>query len=254
MSDHHSRSDTDCVEPYETRDGSYTLIDRRRDLHYSSTHGAADEARHVFVEGTNILEQSSPVRVLEFGFGGGINFIQTLRQLIGASQSGELVYHAVEHRPVSADTVDFHDEPGGSFIRRTLRQLHESDGTAASTTETFDDHRIQLHLHAIAWRELELDDFRADAVFFDPFGPNSQPEAWDTDSFDVARRHIQPEGRLTTYSAATDVKSAMFRAGFHVGSAPGAGPKREMTVASPSKDPLQSDDAVTLLNRRDYID
>jgi tRNA U34 5-methylaminomethyl-2-thiouridine-forming methyltransferase MnmC len=246
--------ETDSIEPFETRDGSYSLIDRDRDLHYSSTPGAADEARHVFVAGTQLVESASggeTGRVLEFGFGGGVNFVQAVRALRDAEAVDHLIYHAVEYRPVAGNTVEFHSGQTGEMVREALDRARVSDGDAVDLEANMDGElNVELHLHPIRWRELQLSGFEADSIFFDPFGPRSQPEAWETEAFEIARQYIGPAGRLATYSAASDVKRALFEAGFHVASAPGAGPKREMTVASPSQTALGELDQ---LDRSNYL-
>ncbi len=238
---------TDAVERFQTEDGSYSLVDRDRQLHYSSTHGAADEARHVFVEGTRVFQSDPPWRILEFGFGGGVNFVQTVEARNELDPDGDVIYHAVEHRPVSPDVVNFHQGTAGRLVREALaRAVEAPDETVSVQSE---DATIELHLHIRDWHGLNLPDVKADAVYFDPFGPGSQPGAWTTEAFQVASHHLAEHGRLTTYSAATDVKRAMFEAGLHVASAPGAGPKREMTVAAPTSDTLSGLD---LLDPADY--
>lgn len=238
---------TDAVERFQTEDGSYSLVDRDRQLHYSSTHGAADEARHVFVEGTRVFQTDPPWQLLEFGFGGGVNFVQTVQTRNERDRDGDVVYHAVEHRPVSPDVVDFHQGTAGRLVQKALARVAGAPDETVSVQS--EDASIQLHLHTRDWHGLDLPDVSADAVYFDPFGPGSQPDAWTTEAFQVANRHLAEHGRLTTYSAATDVKRAMFEAGLHVASAPGAGPKREMTVAAPTSDALSGLD---LLDPADY--
>lgn len=237
------------IEVVETRDGSRTLYDRERDVHYSSLHGAKDESRHIFVEGTGIAERSGSWRVLELGFGAGINFIETCRRFLDENPSGSLVYHSVDYAPVTASDVPFHDGALGKLVRDVLGR---ADARKRNTVEqTARDGRIRLHLHPIDWCSLALEEFRADAIYYDPFGPKDEPNSWTPECFRVARRHIRDEGVLGTYSAASDVKRAMFRAGFFVASAPGPGPKREITFASPDEKTLERWE---LLDRGRYLD
>lgn len=237
----------DNVDVFETRDGSRTLVDRDREAHYSSTHGAEDESRHIYIRGTRVIERPSPWRVLELGFGAGVNFVQTAR---AARERGyALDYHAVEYAPVDPDLVTFHDGEPGDLVRRALEAIDLETPSPVEVTDSTGD--IGLVLHPVEWCSLDLEDFEADAVYFDPFGPRKEPDSWRTACFHVAREHMQSDAVLGTYSAATRVKRAMFHAGLAVASAPGPGPKREITFASPSREPLAS---YELLSDDDYLD
>lgn len=239
----------DQVEVVETGDGSHTLFDRERDVHYSSLHGAVDESRHIFVEGTGLSDRQPPWHVLELGFGAGINFVETCRALRSHTEMGKLIYHAVDYAPVSPESVEFHEMTDGSLVTRVLAAVDLERPTTVEVASS--DERIELHLHPQSWLKLDLPDFRADAVYYDPFGPKSEPDSWTSACFEVAKRHMRAEALLGTYSAATRVKRAMFEAGFSVASASGPGPKREITFAS--RDPKNLS-AYDILNRADYLD
>jgi len=64
----------------ETKDGSLTLYSADLKEHYHSKFGAVAESDTVFVENTGVanrLARLQPTRVLEIGFGTGLNFIRT---------------------------------------------------------------------------------------------------------------------------------------------------------------------------------
>ena len=239
----------DALEIVETGDGSRTLFDPDRDVHYSSLHGAHDESRHIFIDGTKLTHRDSPWHVLELGFGAGINFVQTAAALDEQLPAGSLVYHAVDYAPVAADRVDFHDGRAGELVSRVLESVDVDCPSRVSASSS--DGALTLHLHPLPWSQLELSEGFADAVFYDPFGPKSEPDSWTPHCFEVARRHMGGSALLGTYSAATRVKRAMFRADLHVASAPGPGPKREITFASRDPDQLRD---YELLDPSDYLD
>lgn len=237
------------VEVVETRDGSATLYDRERDVHYSSLHGAVDESRHIFIDGTGIAERPPPWTILELGFGAGINFVQTVRALRQCDGEAALTYRAVDYAPVSPDTVDFHDGTAGDMVREALANVDPASPAPVRVED--DSGRITLHLHPTDWTDLDLDGFRADAVYYDPFGPKSEPDSWRRACFAVARDHMTPDALLGTYSAATDVKRAMFAADLAVATAEGPGPKHEITFAARDPDALA---AYERLSRDKYLD
>mgnify|MGYP006286076307 CR=1 FL=1 len=225
----------DAIDTVRTGDGSHTLVDHRRDVHYSSMHGARDESRHIFVEGTGLAERPTPWRVLELGFGAGINFVQTALAFRrgGDDDPGRLIYHSVDYAPVCPEDVDFHEGSPGAMVRRALAGVEVEDPQPVEVES--EDERIRLVLHPTSWRRLDLPDLGADAVFFDPFGPRNEPDSWQSTCFEVARAHMTDEALLGTYSAASAVKRAMFQAGFAVASTAGPGPKREITYAATSE-------------------
>lgn len=237
------------VEVVETNDGSKSLYDSKRQLHYRSRWGARAESRHVFVEGTGITSSASPWRVLELGFGAAINFGQTVAALC-EGDGGRLEYHAVEYALVAPNDLSFHAGVAGRVARRALKRVGRGDGPVR--VEELEG-RVVLWLHPIDWLDFDRPELSADAVYFDPFGPKSEPESWTADCFATARRHMAPKAVLGTYSAATAVKRAMFAADLEVATAPGPGPKREITFASPSRERLEARTDIELLDRQDYL-
>ena len=65
-----------------TEDGSTTIHMPEWDEQYHSKHGAIQEAYHVFIEMGFFfylkINQSSPIKILEIGFGTGLNTFITL--------------------------------------------------------------------------------------------------------------------------------------------------------------------------------
>ena len=239
------------IEAVETRDGSMTLYDRDKQVHYRSIWGARSESRYVFVEGTGLADRGSPWRVLELGFGAAVNFTQTVQACLDHPEPIELEYHSVEYAPVAPELIDFHDGAVGQVARNALAEARR---TGEPSLATGFDGRVRLWVHPTQWLDFGRPDLAADAVFYDPFGPRTEPESWTVACFEQARRHMVPSGMLATYSAATRVKRAMFEAGFWVASAPGPGRKREVTFASPDRNTLEQRDNLEILSRQRYLE
>ncbi len=240
--------DLSNIKPFETRDGSTTLYDEVRDIHYRSWHGAVSESRHVFLDGTALKDRGSRWRVAELGFGAAVNFTQTVQAFRSCEAAVQLIYHSVDWRPVTADHLGFHKGEAGTIARRAVDKYH-SDGQSLITVRS-DDEAIELHLHAQPWDDVNLAGFSAHAFYHDPFSKRVNAEAWSAESFARAKAAMEEGGRLATYSAATSVKRAMFEAGLSVATAPGPGRKREMTIASPVPDAL---DGLQLLDSSRYL-
>lgn len=71
-----------------------------------------------------------------------------------------------------------------------------------------------------------------DAVYFDPFSPESSPELWTAEVFEVAARGLRPGGLLTSYCVKSSVRKALQQCGLQVCKMAGPlGGKREVLVA-----------------------
>ena len=82
------------VEVKQTNDGSNTLFVPELNEHYHSIHGALQEALHVFIKHglQPVLEKAAePIRLLEVGFGTGLNAILTLQGFLTQKHSVFLV-------------------------------------------------------------------------------------------------------------------------------------------------------------------
>ena len=195
-----------------TDDGSRTYLHPVHGASYRSTRGAATESRWVFLKGSRILERPGPWRILELGFGTGLNFQLTAEAATQAAV--ELHYVALEPDPMSAEHW---------FVEECWRSLEWG--------EPRQNGRLYLTVHHQRWQDWESKDTRFDAIYFDPFGPSVAPDCWSEDCFSWASRVLSQNGVLATYGASSAARHAMKAAGLLVGMLPGAPGKREMTVA-----------------------
>ena len=76
---------------------------------------------------------------------------------------------------------------------------------------------------------------RADAIFFDPFSPRTNPDMWSVPTLEAVYRCRRPGAptRLLTYSTALGVRAALLLAGFFVGEGPRQAGGRGSTEAAP---------------------
>ena len=71
-----------------------------------------------------------------------------------------------------------------------------------------------------------------DAVYFDPFSPESNPELWTAEVFEVAASGLRPGGWLTSYCVKSSVRQALQQCGLQVSKMAGpVGGKREVLAA-----------------------
>lgn len=209
------------LTPVVTQDGSVTYLHRNINATYRSVHGAQTESRHVFLRGTRLESRPSPWRVLELGFGTGLNFATTLQAAV--SQDVEMEYISLEPNPIPSALWLVPD----AWKELSLGQPHKVA-------------RVTLTLVHSRWEEFQPPSEHFHAVYHDPFGPGAAPECWEPPCFHWSRQALCKDGVLATFGASSASRYALKEAGFFVGSEPGAGGKREMTVASKSVQAIAS--------------
>ena len=86
------------LEIVETLDGSLTIYLKAIDEHYHSTYGAIQESQHVFIQEGFDQCKLMEIRLLEIGFGTGLNCFLTLLE---SKKTSKIVnYASIEKFPV----------------------------------------------------------------------------------------------------------------------------------------------------------
>lgn len=219
----------------KTGDGSATLFVPELNEHYHSVKGAQTESRHIFID-MGLKASASPApRVLEVGFGTGLNAWLTLKE---AERSGRSVhYTGLELHPldlqlverlgyVSEDerlTVDDRPCPAGELFRRLHTSAWEED---TAITPHFTLRKVQADVNE--WTGC-CPPMPVSIIYFDAFAPEKQPEMWSQELFDRLYALLEKDGILTTYCAKGSVRRMLQAAGFVVERLPGPpGGKREI--------------------------
>lgn len=202
-----------------TKDGSLTYRNTDLGVTYRSIHGAESESRYVFLEGSGITERENHWRVLELGFGTGLNFALTCQ--------------AAEQAEVSLEFVSLEPKPMPNEL-----WVVEERWKNLKFDEAFVHNNINLTLIKETWQNFTPHTNYFHACYHDPFGPGQSPECWETACFEWSHKALQQDGILSTFGASTSARQAMKDAGFLVGTLLGPHMKREMTVASPTEAPI----------------
>lgn len=227
----------------QTQDGSPTLRHPLLGDTYHSDRGAVGEARHVFIEAglrwrlgldesvnspiqttaVAAAELHSPrdaVRILEVGFGSGLNAYLTAQATL--EWGARVSYQALELYPISMETV------------AQLSYAADPLFVALHSAPWGEEVAINEHFTLFKRPESLLEcSFTApvDLIYFDAFAPQTQPELWTEAVFRHLWNHLTPGGGLVTYSAKGEVKEHLRAAGFEVKRLPGALGKRHMVRA-----------------------
>lgn len=208
-------------------DGSTTLRIHEWDEPYHSRHGAIQESRHVFIE--QGLGQCKPnhVKILEMGFGTGLNALLTF--LYAQEHDLNISYLGIEAHPLDESEwsqMNYLEQLKAEHLTDIWHSLHRTP------RDTWVDLSTNF---AFQHAQRDMRDFRSgpnfDLIYFDAFGPRVQPELWSSTIFASMHGALVPDGILVTYCSKGVVRRRMIEAGFKVEKVPGPPGKREMLRA-----------------------
>jgi tRNA U34 5-methylaminomethyl-2-thiouridine-forming methyltransferase MnmC len=228
-------------------DGSHTLYSSKNGECYHSIHGAYTESNHIFIQLGMLACKRKNLRVLEVGFGTGLNAFLTA--IVAKLQNINVSYVGLEPFPISAelqhslnysgyilekklgemsiDDVNTGDTMNAQWFNQLFNFMHQSGW---STPAKFDDAFLfEKKLEGILETSFPENNF--DVIYFDAFSPESQAELWTSEVFEKCYKILDNKGILVTYCAKGIVKRALKAAGFIVENLPGPPGKREITRA-----------------------
>ncbi len=211
----------------QTKDGSDSLL--RTDLGetYHSRHGAEMESNHVFIQaGLQYLdERLGRINLLEIGFGTGLNALLTLA---ANEKHKKLIYYVgMEPQPIPLSIAK---RLNYAHLDARMNVLHDAPWNVDTPiTGDFILHKAQQ----------KILDFNSEQqfhlIYFDAFGPATQPDMWTEEMFIHLYKLMAAGGVLTTYCAKGEVRRTMQRIGFLTERLPGPPGKREMLRATKPK-------------------
>lgn len=213
----------------KTKDGSVSLLNSELNETYHSIHGARQESMHVFIkEGLKFFSdqnKKTPVRILEIGFGTGLNALLTAT-------------YAAEHRI------------GIEYSTLEAFPINESLWQQLNFAQSDKEAEVFFRLHHEPWEQwteiipgfmlrkinttLQLASFDHnyfDLVYFDAFAPNKQPEMWTLPMLQKTIEALTSGGVFVTYCAKGQLKRDLASLGTTVQTLSGPPGKREMIRA-----------------------
>ncbi len=216
---------------HPTQDGSVTLYSERYTQTFASERGALSEAEHVYLAGSGVAErlvEGRTVRVLEVGFGTGLNFFVTA-EACSKNPAARLEYTALEHTLLDAATV--RQLGYGKLLASEVveQYLVWRDVTGVNGFET-EQVRLALLLGEATAQTLPAGAFHA--VYHDAFSPEVNPELWTESFLATLVTALIPGGTLVSYCVQGAVRRRLQALGLEVKKRPGpAGGKREVLFA-----------------------
>lgn len=205
-----------------TADGSATIYLPDIDEHYHSIKGAMTESCHIYRDCGLLYSDSKKVKILEIGFGTGLNALIT-----ALVKDRDIEYHTLELYPLSPEiiaTTNYVEHlPDGA--RELYAAIH------AEPVRISDNFVIVKHQVDFTSIDCQLPS-GIDVVYYDAFAPEKQPEMWSKECFKRVYDAMNPSAILTTYCAKGEIRRLLQSTGFTVERIPGppAG-KREILRA-----------------------
>jgi len=234
-----------------TDDGSSTLQHPTHQETYHSTFGARTESVSVFLQNSAVFERLQAgiaTRVLEIGFGTGLNFMVTADAADRARCS--LEYVAIEIDPIAddlfSDLLSSNFPNSQSLVKKSLdavRACTRLAETPGVLSVDLDDHSAQATTltDSVSFRLIVGDaltsDFgkrRFDAVYLDAFSPKNNPALWTASFLKKVRQVVNEEARLVSYCVSRQFKDALTEADFQWQKVKGPPGKREVLIATPT--------------------
>ncbi len=219
------------AELITTGDGSPTLFLPDLEESYHSRHGALAESLHVFINNgllywLNENPNAKEVRVLEIGFGTGLNAFLTYKK----SDKLTLPIHftSLEAYPLPTKLLMEYGSALGLDEKdlQSWEKLHKNTNSGSVTLS--DRFRLEVI-------EVKLQDFKPingfDIIYFDAFAPQRQPDMWELVIMEKCYQLLNPKGLWVSYCAKGQLKRDLKSCGFKVNALPGAPGKKEMTIA-----------------------
>ena len=219
--------------PKYTDDGSYTFFSEEFGELFHSHTGAKQEAQYKFIEPCCLQEKAlshNRLKIIDICYGLGYNSAAALAAIwsINPQCSIELMAlekdEAVPRKAIEHQLLTDWPSPIMDDLTR-LAQTHISDTKRLKAQLLLGDARQTIQAL------IEMN-FKADAIFLDPFSPPKCPQLWTVEFIALIAKCLEKEGYLATYSCAASVRTALQLAGLKIGATRSVGRRSPGTVAN----------------------
>lgn len=211
---------------YMTDDGPSLYSENYAEAFHNSA-GAKGETLHNFIEGCEIgiKARKGSINILEIGLGTGLGYALTCQELLG--YQGKFTFITCEKDPALVEWAkqqnipscfpNFSDFKRVGSILKASKNRYTLIVLLGDATSTLSEAKLPP----------------IDAIYHDPFSPKKNPELWSKEFFLVLKKLSSSKGILSTYSAASSIRTSLKQAGFRVERRAGFAFKRESTRAFP---------------------
>ena len=189
-------------DPCITDDGSCTFFSEEFGQTFHSKYGAKEEALFKYAIPTLLTEKANRghLRILDICYGLGYNSAAALATIWRSNPNCTVEIIALElDRAVVISAIEHHifndwEDPIPPLLAELAR------------TESIDTNRLKAQLifgDARQTIQQIIDrEFKADAIFLDPFSPLSCPQLWTVEFINLVAKCCTDDGMISTYSCA----------------------------------------------------
>lgn len=212
---------------------------------YASRSGAWGQAEQVFIEGSGLTQRwhtQACVRLLETGFGLGVNFLASWDHLRRSGGRARLHYVSIEKHPLTRNDLR-------AALEHVLK--HAPSPRRSALVDLADQLQQRWPPLLEGFHALELDDQVSltlifadiadalpalsgpfDTFFLDGFAPDRNPQMWSSVQLAQLAKLAAPKAQIASWCVAGTVRRALGDAGFIVEKRPGFGAKRDALSAT----------------------
>ncbi len=200
---------------------------------YRSELGGLAQSREVFLRGCGLPDawaHQPQWRILETGFGLGLNFLVTW-QAWKADPARPRLLHFVSTEAFPASAADMLRAAAAHPELMPLAQQLQAQcwGLLPGVHRlVFEEGRVLLSLCiGDTQAVLREQQFEADSVYLDGFSPSKNPDIWDIHTLKAVARCCRRGTRIASWTIARTVLDGLSQCGFTVRKTPGLPPKRD---------------------------
>ncbi|MBK0378291.1 tRNA (5-methylaminomethyl-2-thiouridine)(34)-methyltransferase MnmD [Mucilaginibacter segetis] len=224
---------TEHLQLIITADGSNTIYNSIVGENYHSRNGALQESKHVFVHSGLMhfinmqLSSISSIKVLEVGFGTGLNFLLTTD--ICTEKQIKMLYTGIEAYPLNNNLIS--NTGYEQYISKPVWDKFLSVYSLSLTKPVALNSFCDLEVIPVPLADFDTTE-SYDVIYFDAFASTRQPEMWDEKAITHTLAFLKPGGVFVTYAITGNLKRIIKTLGLKVEKVPGAPGKREMLRAT----------------------
>ena len=220
------------------------LVNEHYDDRYFDVVNAIEEAKHIFFQGSGIMDVFSAAgpgrkefRIGETGFGAGRIVVSLMDFLENCGITDlSITYNSVELHPITfqrmASILGGFKTETGQFIDLLVRVYSSIDIARPGwhrmhLTRPFGILTLNLWIGE-ALEMLQALTIPCDAWFLDGHGPKKNPSIWRPELLLAVGEKTKTNGTCATYTVAGSVRRGLIAAGFSVEQCPGFGGKKSV--------------------------
>ncbi len=227
-----------------TVDGTQTFFNFEYNEAYHSTKaGAYTESLYKFTlpcKVDKLSKEKDEINILDVGFGLGYNVAVAIKVARENNPDVKINIISIEKDPFFIDRIKSMEIPeiltDEYNIIKNLQPSKIKINERYYNTYTYLEGNLNLLVIVGEGREiiynLSKENYKFDAVFYDPFSPKVNTEMWTLDLFKVVKNLMTEKAILATYSASLPVRKGLIEAGFKIGLVEPVGRKSHSTVAT----------------------